>query len=290
MQKDIQSATSRRIQKTINTNTLLNKEEERKLLKLAQDGDEDARDELITRNLGLVTKMARYYKPYTQVSFEDLMQEGTLGLFTAINKFDLNKEWRFSTYATWWIRHFVGRYMTNHGRTIRIPARIIDLKRKYLNEKEEYMREFGTEPSKEEMASLLGVSLDKIDEMIVMSSPISSLDFSVQDVNGNGHNSEIGTLGDLIADEEVDTELDVVKDDILEQLKKAINQLDAIEKAILVRFYGLDGSKKIPTKSQLMNEYHLTSLNRFNAILNSAMEKLKDQLGDIETVLDVFDK
>ena len=281
----------REISRLIAAKNLLNKDEERVLLAAAQDGDEDARNELITRNLGLVAKNARYYQQYTTVPFEDLMQEGTLGLFTAINKFDLEKEWRFSTYATWWIRHHIGRHMTNHGRTIRIPSRIIDLKRKYLNERELYMLEFGVEPTRDEVAALLGVSPAAIDEMLTYSAPISSLDYSIKNKTGGGFNSELGTMGDLIADEAVAIEQTVVETDVLTLLSDAIKSLEPIEQMVILRYYNIgakDSEEKRPTKTALVEELGLPNLNRFNTILNAAMEKLRVSLAGLGDIDDLF--
>ena len=282
---------SREISRLIAAKNLLNKDEERVLLAAAQDGDEDARNELITRNLGLVAKNARYYQKYTTVPFEDLMQEGTLGLFTAINKFDLEKEWRFSTYATWWIRHHIGRHMTNHGRTIRIPSRIIDLKRNYLNERELYMLEFGVEPTRDEVAALLGVSPAAIDEMLTYSAPISSLDYSIKNKTGGGFNSELGTMGDLIADETVAIEQTVVETDVLTLLSDAIKSLEPIEQMVILRYYNIgakDSEEKRPTKTALVEELGLPNLNRFNTILNAAMEKLRVSLAGLGDIDDLF--
>lgn len=279
------------IQKIIMNNSVPTKKEERELIKKAQDGDEDARDEMITRNLGLVAKNVRYYMQYTNVGFDDLLQEGTLGLFTAINKFDLNKEWRFSTYATWWIRHHIGRYMTNHGRTIRIPSRIIDLKRLYSNEREEYMREFGEEPSRSEIAALLNVSEDKVDEMLIYSAPVSSLDYSVKNNNGGGFNAELGTMADLIEDKSVDLENDLIRNDIMAQLSEALAHLEPVEQMAILRFYNIGQSSDVkrPTKTHIVEEMGLRNINHFNAILHSGMEKLKAHMSSIDNIDGLFE-
>lgn len=278
------NSTSPEIQQLISKRDLLTKDEERILLRRAKDGDEDARDELITRNLGLVAKNARYYMNYTTIPFEDLFQEGVFGLFAAINKFDLDKEWRLSTYATWWIRHYIGRHMTNCGRTVKIPSRIIDLKRDYVNAREDFMKEFGTEPTNEEMSAILNVSVEKIEEALLMSAPISSLDYSVKDSKGSNIGGEVGTLGELIPDASVDTETTIMRDETLTRLAEAISGLEPIEQAVITRFFQLDGAEKRPTKTELVAEFKLPNMNKFNIILNDGVRKLREKLADLAEI------
>ena len=171
---------------------LLTFEEERALANKITAGDEEAVDTMVMHNLRLVVSIAKKYTG-CGLSLLDLIQEGNTGLIEAAHKYDVNKGFRFSTYATWWVRQKIGRALSDQSRNIRIPAHIAELVSRIKKVTGTLIQKLGRTPTEEELAAVLGVEVDKIKVALDMSQAVSSLDVPVGD-------DEETTVGDLQAD------------------------------------------------------------------------------------------
>lgn len=178
--------------KEISKIPLLSFEEEKILAQRIATGDQEAVDELVRHNLRLVVSVAKKYSG-CGLSLLDLIQEGNVGLIEAARKYDLSRGFRFSTYATWWIRQKIGRALSDQSRSIRIPAHIAELVSKIKRVTGPMIQQLGRTPTEKELADTLGVELDKIKVALDMSQAVSSLDVSVGD-------DDETTVGDLQAD------------------------------------------------------------------------------------------
>jgi RNA polymerase primary sigma factor len=213
---------------------LLTHEEEIDLSKRAKQGDARARKRLIEKNLRLVVSVAKRYRGYG-LPFEDLIQEGNIGLMKAVEKFDPDRGFRFSTYATWWIRQAVQRAVADKGRTIRVPVHMTEKIRKVSRAISELAVEFERDPTEEEVARRLGWDQDEVRLTMSAMPDATSLD---QPVSSEDTASQ---LGDFIEDERVsDTPDTVMREMETTQLKEAIERLPERASYVLVRRYGLD--------------------------------------------------
>ncbi|MGF1471602.1 MAG: RNA polymerase sigma factor RpoD/SigA [Rubrobacteraceae bacterium] len=213
---------------------LLTHDEEIDLSHRAKEGDKRARQRLIEKNLRLVVSVAKKYRGYG-LPFEDLIQEGNIGLMKAVEKFDPARGFRFSTYATWWIRQAVQRAVADKGRTIRVPVHMTEKIRKVSRAYNELSVEQEREASEEEIAERLGWNLDEVRLTMSAMPDATSLD---QPVSTDETSSQ---LGDFIEDDKVsDTPDTVMKEMETVQLKEAIERLPERARYVLVRRYGLD--------------------------------------------------
>ena len=231
----------------IDKGALLTHAEEVDLSRRARAGDAKARTRLVEKNLRLVVSVAKKYRGYG-VPFEDLIQEGNIGLMKAVDKYDPDRGWRFSTYATWWVRQAVGRAVSDKARTIRLPVHMGEKIRKMARTYNGLSAELGREPTDEEVAGRLGWTAEKVREIKSAMPDATSLDKPL----GSGEEaSELGTLVEDRASSEVSEA--VLRDMEVGWLGEAISRLPERHQHVLVKRYGLD-EQETATLAQLAEE------------------------------------
>ena len=204
--------------------------------RLEKTGDSSIKNKLIASNLRLVISIANQYRNFN-LPMEDLIQEGNLGLMKSIERFDWRKGYKFSTYATWWVRQAITQHITKSRRTIRIPAHAVSLKKKMANAADEYRRLFGTDATTEELTEILGASETVVKATMLCNGNILSLDAEPPGANGEqGH-----TLHDTIADpDDLGNPFDNVSiKQLLGITKNVMSTLSVKEAAILRLRFGL---------------------------------------------------
>jgi len=244
---------------------LLTKEEEIELAKLIERGDEQAKERMINSNLRLVVSIAKRYQGHG-LSLLDLIQEGIIGLIRAVEKFDWRRGFKFSTYATWWIRQAVQRGVANKSRTIRLPVHIADREQKMARAERLLAPKLGRQPTEEEIAKQAKLPLKQVREVRHAARAITSLDKPL------GADNE-GRFGDLFASEgsEPEEELTVsLEEDVL---RRAVAQLPEREREVVKRRYGLNGERDPASLATIGRELGLTR-ERVRQIEASALERL----------------
>jgi len=252
--------------KEIGRIALLKHEDEIRLAKAIEKKNLNAKKTLTVSNLRLVVSIAKKYVG-RGMSFLDLIQEGNKGLIRAVEKYDWRKGYKFSTYATWWIRQAITRAIADQARTIRIPVHMVETINKVIRSSRQLMQRLGREPTAEEIADEMGIDIPKVRQVLKISQKTTSLETPIGD-------DEDSYLGDFIPDETQASPYDLTSKTLLkENLKEVLGALSDRESRVLKMRFGVDGKRPM-TLEEVGREFGVTR-ERIRQIEAKALKKLK---------------